>query len=231
MEFHIWCNKREARMLAPLTIVEDGHNEFIITVDIEEETVTRSSQDTEVIINFNKDDINKLIRSRLYGLDIDFTVFRTYLYRGLFREFVRYAESVGQGVSYAYFIFKLHLVSGEEKWDNISERVYSLSLHNKLRPMQAFEFFSHVYQHPDGGSFESVSLNTEPTDLNELLDSCIGTMAAPPSVEKGIHYMLQDWGVVIAKNSQEAIDLWVNYGAVVTASYDKCTVLYYELNS
>ena len=104
-----------AKILAPLTIVEDSYDEFIVSVDLEEETVTRSSQDTEVTINFNKDDINKLLRAQLYGLGVSYHEFRASVRRGNFGEFVQYAELNGQKMPYAYFAFKLFLASGGER--------------------------------------------------------------------------------------------------------------------
>lgn len=115
MEFHIWCNKRIAKILAPLTIVEESYDEFIVSIDLEEETVTRSSQDTEVTINFNKTDIEKLLRAQLYGLGVSYHEFRASVRRGNFGEFVQYAELNGHKLPYVYFLFKLFLASGGEK--------------------------------------------------------------------------------------------------------------------
>ena len=115
MEFHIWCNKRMAKILAPLTIVEDSYDEFIVTIDLEEETVTRSSQDTEVVINYNRNDIDKLLRAQLYGLGVSYHEFRASVRRGNFGEFIQYAELNGQKMPYAYFAFKLYLASGGER--------------------------------------------------------------------------------------------------------------------
>lgn len=115
MQFHIWCNKRQARILAPLTIVEDTYDEFVVTIDLEEETVTRSSQDTEVVINFNKSDIDKLLRAQLYGLGVSYHEFRASVRRGEYGNFVQYAELSGRKLPYAYFAFKLYLASGGER--------------------------------------------------------------------------------------------------------------------
>lgn len=122
---------------------------------------------------------------------------------------------------------------GEKSSEDYTRLAYRVYCHKGIaQVLQVFEFTSVKYNYgcEPYEEFESISLNTYPTNLDNLSNECLATMPMPHPLEKGVHHMLQDWGVVVAQNKEEAISLWVNNGAVVTARYDDCVMLHNELS-